>query len=140
MKIITLNAKEITIDSAKLLGANGEIEQGADVALDAKEQTARLSFAKEIAIGTHQLALDFAGKINEAPVGLSTRVTRKGYWRKKLMLGTQMEATDARRMFPCWDEPSFWAKFRLTATVPGNFIAVSNMPVERERKRTLERK
>ena len=37
-------------------------------------------------------------------------------------------------MFPCWDEPSFRANFRLTATVPGNFIAVSNMPVESEKK------
>jgi len=135
MKIITLNAKEITIDSAKLLGVNGKIEQAAGIALDAKEQTARLSFAKEIAIGTHQLALDFAGKINEAPVGLYyARYQEEGTGAKKLMLGTQMEAADARRMFPCWDEPSFRAKFRLTSTVPGNFVAVSNMPVESEKK------
>ena len=50
------------------------------------------------------------------------------------MLGTQFEATDARRMFPCWDEPSFRARFQLTAVVPENFIAVSNMPVEKETK------
>ena len=50
------------------------------------------------------------------------------------MLGTQMEPTDARRMFPCWDEPSFRARFRLTTTVPADFTAVSNMPIEREQK------
>ncbi len=50
------------------------------------------------------------------------------------MLGTQFEATDARRFFPCWDEPSFRARFQLTAVVPGNFTAVSNMPVEKETK------
>ena len=50
------------------------------------------------------------------------------------MLGTQFEPTDARRMFPCWDEPSFRARFRLTAVVPEKFLAVSNMPIESETK------
>ena len=54
--------------------------------------------------------------------------------RKKIMLGTQFEATDARRLFPCWDEPSFRARFQLTVIVPENFIAFSNMPVEKETK------
>ena len=50
------------------------------------------------------------------------------------MLGTQFEATDARRMFPCWDEPVFRARFQLTAVVPKNFMAVSNMPIEEEKE------
>ena len=50
------------------------------------------------------------------------------------MLGTQFEATDARRLFPCWDEPSFRARFQLTAVVPENWLAISNMPVENETK------
>jgi len=53
---------------------------------------------------------------------------------RKIMLGTQFEPTDARRFFPCWDEPSFRSRFQLTATVPENFLAVSNMPVEKETK------
>ena len=50
------------------------------------------------------------------------------------MLGSQFEATDARRFFPCWDEPVFRARFQLTAVVPENWLAVSNMPVESEKK------
>jgi aminopeptidase N len=50
------------------------------------------------------------------------------------MLGSQFEATDARRFFPCWDEPVFRARFQLTAVVPANWLAVSNMPVESENK------
>ncbi|HEY2145803.1 MAG TPA: M1 family aminopeptidase, partial [Steroidobacteraceae bacterium] len=42
---------------------------------------------------------------------------------------TQMEATDARRMFPCWDEPSFRAFFSLTVTVPASWATVGNMPI-----------
>src|SRR4029077_13107553 len=76
-----------------------------------------------------------AGKINEGPEGLYyARSQEEGSSAKKLMLGTEMEATDARRVFPYWDETSFRAKFRLTATVPASFTAVSNMPVESEKK------
>jgi len=135
VKTMTLNAKEITINAAKLLGTRSGIEQTARVALDTKEQTATLSFAKEIAPGTHQLALDFAGKINEAVEGLYyARYQEEGTGEKKLMLATHMEPTDARRMFPCWDEPSFRAKFRLNAVVPANFTTISNMPIESDKK------
>src|SRR5213082_516709 len=51
-----------------------------------------------------------------------------------MFLGTQFEATDARRLFPCWDEPVFRARFQLAAVVPENWMAVSNMPVASEKK------
>jgi aminopeptidase N len=44
-----------------------------------------------------------------------------------------MEPTDARRMFPCWDEPVFRATFQLTVTVPAGEVAISNTPIARER-------
>ncbi len=132
-KTITLNANALTIPSAKLLDATGKVEQTAQVELDAAAQTATFTFPDEVATGTHQLALDFAGKINTAGEGLyAATYQENGSDAQKTMLGTQMEATSARRMFPCWDEPVFRARFRLTATVPANFTAVSNMPVERE--------
>src|ERR1043165_3334909 len=55
------------------------------------------------------------------------------------MLGTQFEATDARRLFPCWDEPAFRARFQLTVVVPENWLAVSNMLVESEQKMASEK-
>jgi len=134
-KTITLNVNTVTIASAKLLGAHGKIEQDARVTIDPKEEIATLAFDTELPPGQHQISVEFAGKINEAPTGLHyARYQEEGSSAKKIMLGTDMEPSDARRMFPCWDEPSFRAKFRLTATVPANFTAVSNMPVESERK------
>jgi aminopeptidase N len=135
VKTIILNANTVTIGSAKLFTADGKVEQDPRVTIDPKEEIATLTFDKEIRPGQHQISVEFGGKINEAPKGLYyTRYQVEGSGAKKLMLGTDMEPSDARRMFPCWDEPSFRAKFRLTATVPANFAAVSNMPVEREKR------
>jgi aminopeptidase N len=135
VKSITLNVNEVMVESAKLLRADGNIEQTAHVTINRTQQTARLSFAKEIVSGPHQLSLEFAGTINEAPVGLYfTRYQEEGSGAQKIMVGTQMESSDARRMFPCWDEPSFRAKFRLTATVPSRFTTISNMPIESEKR------
>ena len=135
VQTITLNVNTVTIGPAKLLGARGRIDQTAQVTIDSKEQTAVLNFDKEIGSGLHQVALEFAGKINERADGFYyAHYQEEGSGAKKLMLGTQMEAAHARRMFPCWDEPSFRAKFRLTVTVPNNFTAVSNMPIESEKK------
>src|SRR5437870_9656188 len=62
------------------------------------------------------------------------RYQEHGSGLRKVMLGTQFEATDARRFFPCWDEPVFRARFQLTAVVPENWLGVSNMPIESEKK------
>lgn len=48
------------------------------------------------------------------------------------MAVTQFEAADARRCFPCWDDPAFKAKFKLTLEVPSDLVALSNMPVAKE--------
>jgi aminopeptidase N len=94
-----------------------------------------LTLPNELPVGRHEIALEFHGKINAQGQGLFyARYTEQGTKEKKIMLGTQFEATDARRMFPCWDEPSFRARFQLTALVPEKFLAVSNMPIEAEKK------
>ena len=50
----------------------------------------------------------------------------------KYMACTQFEATDARRAFPCWDEPAKKATFSITIRTPAGLRTLSNMPVQSE--------
>jgi aminopeptidase N len=129
---LILNALEIKITNASL---NGTAIPPSAIKLDPKEETLTFTLASELPAGRHSLELSFTGKIHQQGQGLYyATYQEQGTGAKKIMLGTQFEATDARRLFPCWDEPSFRARFQLTAVVPENFTAVSNMPVEKETK------
>jgi aminopeptidase N len=101
------------------------------VSSDAQQLTT-VTLAKPAKPGRHTLSFAYTGKIETGPQGLFAQPYVAPGGSAGLMLSTQFEATDARRMFPCWDEPAFRATFQLTATVPANFATVSNMPVLRK--------
>jgi aminopeptidase N len=129
---LVLNALEIKITNASL---DGKVIPESALKLDPKQETLTITLASELPAGPHSLELNFTGKINQQGQGLFyAPYQEQGTGAKKIMLGTQFEATDARRFFPCWDEPSFRARFQLTVVVPENFTAMSNMPVEKETK------
>jgi aminopeptidase N len=130
VKQLVLNVLELKINKASI---DGKAVPASAINVDEKQET--LTIAGDVAAGNHQVDLEFTGKINQQGQGLYyAPYQEQGTGAKKIMLGTQFEATDARRMFPCWDEPSFRARFQLTAVVPEQFTAISNMPVEKESK------
>jgi aminopeptidase N len=122
---VTLNAAELAISRAAVAGAGAAL---AEVSYDNKKNTATLHFATPLPVGPHTLVLNFSGRIPETPAGIyyDDYTTSAGTQR---MLVTQFEAIDARRMFPCWDEPAFKATFQLTVTLPADLVVVSNTPV-----------
>ena len=129
---LLLNAVEIEVASASV---DDTAIAKSGIKLNPKEETLTITLPKELPSGTHTLSLVFSGKINQQGQGLYRAPYQEAETgAKKVMLGTQFEATDARRMFPCWDEPIFRARFQLTAVIPENMIAVSNMPIEKETK------
>src|SRR5215217_1035099 len=127
---LVLNALELKVEAASIDGKDLPVSA---IKTDNEKEVLTLTLPSELAAGDHALALRFTGKINQQGQGLFyMRYQEQESGARKLMLGTQFEATDARRFFPCWDEPAFRAHFQLTVVVPENWLAVSNMPVESE--------
>src|SRR5881275_565970 len=129
---LVLNGLELKIEAASVDGKELPVSA---IKADNENELLTLPFSSELAAGDHALTLRFTGKINQQGQGLFyMHYQEQGSGTKKIMLGTQFEATDARRFFPCWDEPVFRARFQLTAVVPENWLGVSNMPIENEKK------
>jgi aminopeptidase N len=124
---LVLNAVNTTFASASI----DDDAQRADVTLDAPAETATLAFPQPLAAGAHRLRIGFTARINKFGTGLFSvdYPTASGM---KRLLSSKLEPADARRIFPCWDEPAFKATFALEVTVPQNFLAVGNMPIVRE--------
>ncbi|HTV49961.1 MAG TPA: M1 family aminopeptidase [Steroidobacteraceae bacterium] len=121
---IVLNSLNETLTGVRLDGA-----PAAAVKSDDEQQLTTISLAHAAAPGTHRLIFDYRGKIESRPQGLFLQPYSYPGVAPGQMLVTQMEATDARRMFPCWDEPAFRAVFDLTFKVPSAWATVSNMPI-----------
>jgi len=121
---IVFNSADIVIDGAALSGE----ESAPTISYDDSVQTATLSFGRQVKPGAYTLSLAYRGKIYSHDSGLFylDYDTTNGNARA---LFTQFENSDARRFVPSWDEPARKATFQLTATVPADQMAVSNMPI-----------
>ncbi len=130
---IVLNAADLEITSASVQAAEADAKATPlQPVPNSAEQTVTFTPPEALPPGKYQLALAFHYQLHDLSQGfyLEHYDAPSG---KKTMLASQMEPTDARRMFPCWDEPVFRASFQLAVTLPlpqcEKFQAVSNMPV-----------
>jgi puromycin-sensitive aminopeptidase len=127
---IVLNSAELTFNGAAITLANGDVVQAKEISLDEKSERATVVFDRELQPGTAQLSMDYTGILNDQLRGFY----RAGYMdpdgNQRYMAATHLEATDARRAFPCWDEPSIKATYGITLNVPSDLVALSNMPVD----------
>jgi puromycin-sensitive aminopeptidase len=128
---IVLNAIELDIVSAQIEGDSGPIMQ-ATIALDASLERCHFTFTEPLLPGTWRLTIAFRGTLNDKLRGFyrSTYKDERGTTHR--LAATQFEATDARRAFPCWDEPDFKAVFATTLVIDPTLTAVSNSSVVTE--------
>jgi aminopeptidase N len=130
---LTFNAADLTFSSAALRNDVGDAGVPGNVTIDAAAQTATVTFPSVIKPGNYRLLLGYSGKINTQANGLFALDYKNKEGKDARSLFTQFEAADARRFVPSWDEPDYKAKWDLTARVPANEMAVSNLPVASSR-------
>jgi len=117
--LIWLNSTDITIQQATIASQPAAIEPGND-------DFVGLRSAKVLSPGPARIHILYQGKISEK----SSAGIFQGLDGKQQYLFTQFETTDARRAFPCFDEPSFKTPWQITVHVPREHAAISNtLPV-----------
>ncbi|MDD5416069.1 MAG: M1 family aminopeptidase [Candidatus Daviesbacteria bacterium] len=123
-KQITLHAIELEIESAEFIHGNREIWAG-KISYNKEMETATFTFPEQIQKGKGKLKLIFKGILNDKMRGFyRSRYEMAGI--SKHLATTQFESTDARRAFPCFDEPSQKAIFDVTLMIPTGTTAISN--------------
>ncbi|XP_020097270.1 aminopeptidase M1-B-like isoform X1 [Ananas comosus] len=134
-RFLVLNAADLAVDAASVRfttpGSSEELQPSEVVAVE-EDEILVVGFDTTLPIGDGELRIEFIGTLNDQ---------MRGFYRSKYeyngeirnMAVTQFEAVDARRCFPCWDEPAFKATFEITLEVPSELVALSNMPVAEEK-------
>jgi aminopeptidase N len=118
------------------------LAKASDFTYDKKSERVTLKFPEELMGPSAQLSINFTGTMNNAMAG---------FYRSKYkpvvepaadtpkeddfhyMLSTQFESCDARRAFPCFDEPNLKSTFDFEIEIPKGQTVISNMPVASER-------
>lgn len=115
-----------------VLSQGSVVESKPDISLNKDAQVATIKFNQAIAAGSDaQLKLTFTGILNDNMAGFY-RSSYKEDGKTKYIASTQMEPTDARRAFPCFDEPALKAKFTVTLVADKSMTCLSNMDVASE--------
>ena len=123
-KTISLHAKELSIQSADATSTSGTVI-AQKISFNDKLDTVTFTFKSNVPRGAVRLHIVFAGILNNNMHGFY-RSSYESAGKTRYMATTQFESTDARRAFPCFDEPALKAVFEVTLVVPKESTAISN--------------
>ena len=133
---LTLNAVDLSITSCKLISKNEKFNPSFKTDIEAEEL--QMTFPKQVN-GNFTLEFDYEGKIKNNLKGLYQTQYKVG---KEQRIGavTQFETEDARRMFPCFDEPGMKATIDFEVQTDEKFTVISNTPIKSDEKLTDNKK
>ncbi|KAE8352907.1 peptidase family M1-domain-containing protein [Aspergillus coremiiformis] len=127
---ISLNSNEINIHGATVFAQGAVVTSSPDITINKDTQVATIKFAETIPAGSSaQVKLTFTGILNDNMAGFYRSSYKLPSGETKYLASTQMEPTDARRAFPCFDEPALKAKFTVTLIADKSMTCLSNMDV-----------
>jgi len=135
---VVLNALELEILSVSAEQSGKSVAGRAE--LESAKERAHLKFAEPLAPGEWTLKIAFRGILNDKLHGFYRSQYQDSAGKTHTVATTQFESTDARRAFPCWDEPELKASYKVTLVVDANLAAISNAGIERERPLTANKK
>jgi puromycin-sensitive aminopeptidase len=124
LRSIELHAAELRLARARV-AAGGRTQRGR-IELYPELERAVIRFEEPVPAGEAVLELAFSGRLRSDLRGLY--LARSGERRYAF---TQLEAAEARRVFPCFDEPALKARFALSVTTGSRHTVLSNQPVEK---------
>ena len=128
-QVLELHAVDLEISEARVEDAGGPVGI-VSRRVDARRETLRLRLERGLRDGPVRLRLAWTGPLRQDLRGLY--LARSG---RRRYAATQLEAADARRFFPCFDEPDKKARFQISVTTPQRNAVISNAPVRRTEKR-----
>jgi len=115
---IALNGKELTVHAGTVIADGGSTFEIAKAVPDPSAGRITLELPDELAAGSYTLRLSFTGRLSDLMEGMYRSRFTDDAGRDHVLITTHFEATDARRNFPCWDEPDLKASFQMTLVVP----------------------
>ncbi|KAL1302244.1 hypothetical protein AAFC00_002667 [Neodothiora populina] len=132
---ISLNTIDIDIHSTEVHAASKLITSSPTVSYNKDTQTTTVSFNETIPAGQKaRLVQTFKGTLNDNMAGFYRSSYKGEDGSDKYIATTQMEPTDARRAFPCFDEPALKAEFTITLVADKGLTCLSNMDVKSEKE------
>jgi puromycin-sensitive aminopeptidase len=129
---MVLNAAELDIDAATVTTSDGQ-ELTASVSIDVALERATLQLPSTVPAGPAVVRLSFTGILNDHLHGFYRSTFTDAGGATRVIATTQFESTDARRAFPCWDEPDFKATFSVTLVVAEDLTVLSSGAVVSDR-------
>jgi puromycin-sensitive aminopeptidase len=118
---LVLNATELEIHECRVDGVD------ATWRLEPERERLFITPAAPLEPGRCVLTISFSGVLNDKLRGFYRSTYNDGSG-ERVIATTQMQATDCRRAFPCWDEPDLKAVFGITLVIDPDLLTVSNGP------------
>ncbi|KAK3695352.1 aminopeptidase 2 [Podospora appendiculata] len=130
---ISLHTLELDIHAAKISSGGQVVSATPKISYNADTQTTKFDFLSKVSKGNKaQLEIKFTGQLNDKMAGFYRSTYKNPDGTEGILAVSQMEPTDARRAFPCFDEPSLKAEFTVTLIADKNLTCLSNMDVASE--------
>jgi aminopeptidase 2 len=131
---IALNTNELTIHSTTVTAGDEVVSDSPTLSHDKDSETTTVSFKPTLSKGSKaKLTMTFSGILNDNMAGFYRSSFKAEDGSTTYMATTQMEPTDARRAFPCFDEPALKAEFTVTLVADDKMTCLSNMDVASEK-------